>query len=117
MTAPPSIPRTFAALADPTRLAILQRLAATGEMSVQDIARPFAMSLPAVSQHLAVLERAGLLTRSREGQRRPCRIRPDALAEAQAWLDHTRRAWEERLDRLERFLDQSTTAREQSHEP
>ena len=98
------IPHTFAALADPTRLAILARLASHGDLTVQDIARPFAMSLPAVSQHLKVLEQAGLITRSREGQTRPCRLNPDRLAEAQAWLGNTRHAWEARLDRLEHFL-------------
>lgn len=98
------MPGTFAALGDPTRLAILARLAAQGDMSVQDLARPFAMSLPAVSQHIKVLEQAGLITRSREGQRRPCRLHPKRLAEAQAWLDNTRAAWETRLDRLENFL-------------
>lgn len=109
--------RTFAALADPTRLAIVERLAAAGELSVQDIAKPFAISLPAISQHLAVLERAGLVIRGRDGQKRPCRIRPERLEEAQAWLDHTRQAWEQRLDRLEHFLHQSLSEQEQSDEP
>lgn len=98
------MPRTFAALGDPTRLAILNRLAREGDLTVQDLARPFPMSLPAISQHLKVLERAGLIARGREGQTRPCRIRPERLAEARQWLDHTRQAWDARFDRLERFL-------------
>lgn len=103
------MPQTFAALGDPTRLAILGRLATEGDLTVQDIASPFAMTLPAISQHLKVLERAGLIVRGRDGQKRPCRIRPERLAEAREWLDHTRRAWEARFDRLERFLATSPT--------
>jgi DNA-binding transcriptional ArsR family regulator len=103
------MPQTFAALGDPTRLAILSRLAAEGDMTVQDIAKPFPMSLPAISQHLKVLERAGLITRGRDGQKRPCQIRPDRLAEARQWLDHTRQAWDARLERLERFLEATST--------
>ena len=95
---------TFAALGDATRLAILSRLASEGDMTVQEIARPFAMSLPAVSQHLKVLERAGLISRRREGQRRPCHLRVERLTEAARWFEHTRQAWQARLDRLERFL-------------
>ena len=106
------MPETFAALGDPTRLAILARLATHGELTVQDLARPFAISLPAVSQHLKVLEQAGLITRTRDGQKRPCRLRPERLAEAQAWLDNTRAAWDARLDRLERFL--ATTANKET---
>jgi len=94
----------FAALGDATRLAILSRLADHGELTVQEIAEPFDMSLPAVSQHLKVLEQAGLILRRRDGQRRPCRIRPERLADAMAWLNFTSRAWEARFDRLERFL-------------
>lgn len=94
----------FAALGDPTRMAILSRLADRGELTVQEIAQPFAMSLPAVSQHLKVLEQAGLILRRRDGQRRPCQIRPERLAEAMTWLNFTRRAWEARFDRLARFL-------------
>ena len=97
---------TFAALGDATRLAILSRLASEGDMTVQEIAQPFAMSLPAVSQHLKVLERAGLIARGRDGQKRPCRLNADRLAETARWFDHTRAAWEARLDRLERFLAQ-----------
>ena len=94
----------FAALSDPTRLAIISRLAAEGDMTVQEIAQPFAMSLPAVSQHLKVLESAGLIARGRDGQRRPCSLRPERLAEAARWFDHTHEAWQARLDRLEGFL-------------
>ncbi len=96
--------QTFAALGDPTRFAILSKLATDGDMTVQEIAQPFAMSLPAVSQHLKVLERAGLISRRREGQRRPCHLRVERLAEAARWFEHTRQAWQARLDRLERFL-------------
>lgn len=96
--------QTFAALGDPTRLAILSRLATQGDLTVQEIAAPFAMSLPAVSQHLKVLERAGLVARGRDGQKRPCRLNAERLAEAAHWFDHTRAAWEARFDRLQRFI-------------
>jgi DNA-binding transcriptional ArsR family regulator len=99
------MPQTFAALGDPTRLAILGRLAAEGDMTVQEIAKPFPMSLPAISQHMRVLEQAGLIIRGRDGQKRPCQLRADRLAEARQWLDHTRAAWEARFDRLEQFLE------------
>ena len=94
---------TFAALADPTRRAILARLA-LGETSVTELAEPFEMSLPAVSKHLKVLERAGLITRGREAQWRPCRIEPDALKGVDEWLETYRRFWEERFDRLDEYL-------------
>lgn len=94
---------TFAALADPTRRAILARLA-LGETSVLKLAEPFDMSLPAVSKHLKVLERAGLITRTRDAQMRPCRIEARALKEADDWLEEYRRLWEERLDRLDDYL-------------
>lgn len=94
---------TFAALADPTRRAILARLLA-GETTVSDLAKPFDMSGPAISKHLKVLEHAGLITRGREAQWRPCRIEPRALKNVDDWLDRYRRFWEERLDRLEDFL-------------
>jgi DNA-binding transcriptional ArsR family regulator len=94
---------TFAALADPTRRAILARLA-LGETSVLKLAEPFDMSLPAISKHLKVLERAGLITRSRDAQMRPCRIEAAALKEADDWLEEYRRLWEERLDRLDDYL-------------
>jgi DNA-binding transcriptional ArsR family regulator len=94
---------TFAALSDPTRRAILARLA-LGETSVSKLAEPFAMSLPAVSKHLKVLERAGLITRGRDAQMRPCKIDASALKEADDWLEEYRRLWEQRLDRLEDYL-------------
>ena len=94
---------TFAALADPTRRAILARLA-RGETSVTDLAKPFAMSMPAVSKHLKVLESAGLIARSRAAQWRPCRIEPRALKEVDDWLEHYRRFFEESLDRLDAYL-------------
>src|SRR5581483_10806350 len=94
---------TFAALADPTRRAILARLA-RGETTVQDLAEPFAMSLPAISKHLKVLERAGLISRSREAQWRPCRIEPGALKDVDDWLDHYRRFYDESFDRLDSYL-------------
>jgi DNA-binding transcriptional ArsR family regulator len=94
---------TFAALADPTRRAILARLA-LGETTVSELAEPFAMSMPAVSKHLKVLERAGLIARSREAQWRPCRIEVNALKPVDDWLENYRRLWEERFDRLEVYL-------------
>src|SRR5580698_10000071 len=94
---------TFSALADPTRRAILARLA-LGETSVNEIAEPFEMSLPAVSRHLKVLENAGLITRSRDAQWRPCRLRADQLKTATEWLDGYRRFWEESFDRLDEYL-------------
>ena len=96
---------TFAALADPTRRAILARLT-LGEASVTDLAAPFAISLPAVSKHLKVLERAGLIGRSRDAQSRPCRLAAAPLAEAADWLERYRRFWEESLDRLADYLGQ-----------
>jgi DNA-binding transcriptional ArsR family regulator len=94
---------TFSALADPTRRAILARLIA-GEVSVTELAEPFAMSLPAVSKHLKVLERAGLIKRSREAQWRPCRLVAGPLKDAADWLEHYRHFWEESLDRLNDYL-------------
>jgi DNA-binding transcriptional ArsR family regulator len=94
---------TFAALADPTRRAILARLA-TGETSVTELAEPFAMSLPAVSKHLKVLERAGLIARGREAQWRPCRIEPGALKQVDDWLDRYRQFWDQSLNRLDNYL-------------
>jgi DNA-binding transcriptional ArsR family regulator len=97
---------TFAALADPTRRAILARLMA-GEASVTELAEPFAMSLPAISKHLKVLERAGLITRGREAQWRPCRLEADPLREVADWVEGYRRFWEqsqERYDRLDDYL-------------
>ena len=98
-----SLDTTFSALADPTRRAILARLA-RGETTVQDLAEPFAMSLPAVSRHLKVLERAGLISRSREAQWRPCRIEPRALKDVDDWLDHYRRFYDESFERLDSYL-------------
>jgi DNA-binding transcriptional ArsR family regulator len=94
---------TFSALADPTRRAILARLA-LGETTVSDLAKPFKMSGPAVSKHLKVLERAGLIARGREAQWRPCRLEPQALRGVDGWLENYRKLWEERLDRLDEYL-------------
>src|SRR5579864_2750606 len=94
---------TFAALADPTRRAILARLA-SGETSVSELAKPFEMSLPAISKHLKVLHRAGLIARGREAQWRPCRLAAGPLKDASDWLEHYRRFWDESLDRLEDYL-------------
>jgi len=94
---------TFAALADPTRRAILARLA-LGETSVNEIAAPFEMSLPAVSRHLKVLEHAGLIARSRDAQWRPCRLKPEQLKSAADWLEGYRRFWEESFNRLDEYL-------------
>ena len=95
--------RTFAALSDPTRRAIVERLA-DGEASVTELAAPFSMSLPAVSKHLKVLEKAGLISRGRRAQWRPCRLEPEPMKEASDWLEEYRRLWEERLDRLDDYL-------------
>jgi DNA-binding transcriptional ArsR family regulator len=89
----------FAALSDPTRRAILTRLA-SGESTVTELAKPFAISLPAISKHLKVLERAGLIVRSRSGKWRPCRLQPAPLEDAAEWLEEYRRLWDGRLDRL-----------------
>jgi len=99
---------TFAALADPTRRAILARLA-SGEASVTELAEPFAMSQPAISKHLKVLERAGLISRGRDAQRRPRRIEAKPLADASAWLENYRRIWEETFQRLDVLLDELKT--------
>lgn len=100
---PDRLSATFQALADSTRRAILARLA-LGETSVSELASPFKMSMPAVSKHLKVLEHAGLITRSRDAQMRPCKIETTALKEADDWLEEYRRLWEQRLDRLEDYL-------------
>src|SRR5262245_17371124 len=94
---------TFAAIADPTRRAILARLS-KGEAAVKELARPFDMTLPAISKHLKVLEKAGLIERSREAQSRPCKLRAKPLQEAASWIDHYRTFWEESLDRLDEYL-------------
>ena len=101
---------TLAALADPTRRAILARLAA-GEATVTELAEPFDMSLPAVSRHLKVLERAGLITRGREAQWRPCRLEPEPLKEVNEWLEQYRRFWDESFDRLDAYLKTLRTER------
>lgn len=108
---------TFAALADPTRRAILDRLGDAGEATVTELGEPFDLSLPGVSKHLKVLERAGLIERGREKQWRPCRLRPERLKDATDWLEQYRRFWEQRFDRLEEHLrdlqqkDQSNASR------
>ena len=100
---------TFAALADPTRRAILARLA-RGEASVLELARPFALTQPAISKHLKVLERAGLISRGRDAQRRPCRLEPKPLAEATDWLERYRNIWEANFQRLDDLLDELKAA-------
>lgn len=103
MTSSDRLDAIFAALADPTRRAILARLAA-GEATVKELVKPFAISQPAVSKHLKVLERAGLITRGRDRQRRPCRIEPRPLAEADEWLERYRQVWEATFRRLDALL-------------
>jgi DNA-binding transcriptional ArsR family regulator len=110
---PDHLSTTFAALADPTRRAILARLA-SGECSVSELAEPFDMSMPAVSKHLRVLERAGLIARGREAQWRPCRLQPAPLKDAAAWIERYREMWEQRLDRLDTYLKE-LQAKETKH--
>jgi DNA-binding transcriptional ArsR family regulator len=100
---PDRLDATFAALADPTRRAILARLA-LGETSVKELAEPFEISAPAISKHLKVLEKAGLISRGRDAQWRPCKLEPQALKSVDEWLERYRRLWEERFDRLEEYL-------------
>src|SRR6266436_2499850 len=104
---------TFAALADPTRRAILARLV-SGECSVTELAEPFDMSMPAVSKHLRVLERAGLIARRRDAQWRPCRIEASPLKQVADWTERYRHIWEERIDRLDKYL-RELKAKEKSH--
>ena len=104
---------TFAALADPTRRAIIARLA-TGECTVTELAAPFQMTMPAISKHLRVLERAGLISRRREAQLRPCRLEPKALKDVAEWAERYRAIWEGRLDRLDTYL-QDLKAKERKH--
>ncbi len=111
---PDRLSTTFAALADPTRRAILARLA-SGGASVTELAEPFEMSLPAISKHLKVLERAGLIARGREAQWRPCRLEAGPLKGAADWLEHYRRFWEESLDRLDDYLKE-LRAKEEAEE-
>jgi DNA-binding transcriptional ArsR family regulator len=101
--APDLLSSTFSALADPTRRAILARLA-SGEVSVTKLAEPFDMSMPAISKHLKVLERAGLIARGREAQWRPCRLEAGPLKDVSDWLEHYRRFWDESFDRLDAYL-------------
>src|SRR6202049_426321 len=100
---PDHLSSTFAALADPTRRAILARLA-SGEASVTELAEPFEMSMPAISKHLKVLERAGLIARGREAQWRPCRLEAAPLKDVAGWLEHYRRFWEQSFERLDEYL-------------
>jgi DNA-binding transcriptional ArsR family regulator len=102
---PDRLDTTFAALADPTRRAILARLA-LGEASVMELAEPFEMTQPAISKHLKVLERSGLISRGRDGQRRPCRLEAQPLAEVTEWLEGYRRFWEARYQRLDALLEE-----------
>lgn len=106
----PHLDAVFAALADPTRRAILARLA-TGEATVTELAEPFAMSQPAVSKHLKVLERAGLISRGRDAQRRPCRMEVAPLVEATAWIERYRELWAANYERLDALLDELRAAR------
>ena len=97
--------RTFAALADPTRRAILERLASEGQaVGVMELATPFALTLPAISKHLKVLEKAGLISKGREAQWRPCRLETKKLKEVADWIEHHRKLWEERFERLDSVL-------------
>jgi DNA-binding transcriptional ArsR family regulator len=112
---PDTLSNTFSALADPTRRAILARLA-LGEVSVTELAQPFEMSMPAISKHLKVLERAGLIARSREAQWRPCSLKAAPLKDAAEWLERYRRFWEESFDRLDDYL-RELQAREKPRGP
>jgi DNA-binding transcriptional ArsR family regulator len=108
-TTPDRLDTTFAALADPTRRAILARLA-SGEASVAELAKPFSMTQPAISKHLRVLERAGLISRGRDAQRRPRKLEAKPLAEANQWLERYRQFWEENFQRLDALLDELKAA-------
>jgi DNA-binding transcriptional ArsR family regulator len=110
---PDPLSTTFSALADPTRRAILARLA-TGEATVGELAEPFEMSLPAVSKHLKVLQRAGLIARGREAQWRPCRLEAAPLKSAADWIEHYRRFWDESLDRLDSYLKEIQAAQKRA---
>ena len=113
---PDRLDATFAALADPTRRAILARLA-SGEASVNELAEPFAMTQPAISKHLKVLERAGLISRDREAQRRPSRLEARPLAEATKWLERYREFWEASFVRLDDLLDELKTTQKKRNRP
>ena len=105
---------TFAALADPTRRAILARLS-QGELSVKDLAEPFPITPPSMTKHLKVLERAGLISRSREAQRRPCRLQSAPLREVAEWIEQYRRSWEHSMNRLDQYLGQLEAEGEKKH--
>src|SRR5947208_527138 len=113
---PAGLDATFAALADPTRRAILARLA-SGEASVNELAEPFAMTQPGISKHLKVLERAGLISRDRDAQRRPSRLEAKPLAEASEWLANYRQFWEDSFQRLDALLDELKTREQQREHP
>ena len=110
---PKSLSLTFAALADPTRRAILSRLAA-GETSVTELAKPFEMTLPAISKHVKVLQRAGLVSQGREAQWRPCRLEAAPMKDAAAWIEHYRRYWEQSFDQLDDYL-REVESKEKKH--
>jgi DNA-binding transcriptional ArsR family regulator len=116
MTPSQRLDATFVALADPTRRAILARLA-TGEASVMELAEPFAISQPAISKHLKMLERAGLISRGRDAQRRPCRIEGEAFAEASGWLERFRGIWEANFERLDALLAELQAKPKRSKSP
>lgn len=116
MSSADQLSATFAALADPTRRAILARLA-SGERSVTELAEPFDMSLPAVSKHLRVLERAGLIARGKKAQWRPCRIQGAQLQRVHEWAETYRHVWEERLDRLDDYLSELTKEKKHGRKP
>lgn len=115
MTFADPLSETFSALADPTRRAILARLS-RGEATVNELAEPFAMSLPAVSKHLKVLERAGLISRGKEAQWRPCRLQTEPLKGLDEWLGTYRTIWESRFDRLQTYLDQLQNGEDSTHD-
>ncbi len=105
---------TFSALSDPTRRAILARLS-SGELSVKELAEPFPITAPSMTKHLKVLERAGLISRSRDAQKRPCRLETAPLQEAAEWLEQYRRSWEHRMNRLDQYLEQLQAEGEKKH--
>ena len=115
-TASDPLSTTFQALADPTRRAILARLA-LGEASVSDLAEPFAISLPAVSRHLKVLEQAGLVSRTREAQWRPCQLNAGPLKDAAGWIEHYRRFWDGSFERMDAYLAELQAKEAKDHDP
>jgi DNA-binding transcriptional ArsR family regulator len=112
---PDRLSATFSALADPTRRAILARLA-SGETTVSELAKPFEMSLPAVTKHLKVLQRAGLISQGRQAQWRPCKLEAQPLKDVSNWVEQYRQFWEQRLDRLEEYLRELQAAEQQASE-